>query len=530
MNEVKYFDSFAFIGKRPLEDPVELWSAAHVKELMERCSIHAALVYHTLAREYNPNIGNQLMLGEMKKNPRFYGCYVAMPHHTGEMAHPDEWVNQLRGRNFYAVKIFPSTHQYNLDERTVGGLCSALEKAGIPLLIDINETDFEKLEFLLKSFPNLPILAQQLYWSQSRKVIPSFREYRNLYIEFSSYQGHWMLEWYCENFGCDRLLFGSEMPLKLPGAARSYIDYADLTLTQKQMIASGNLMRLLRIDRIPDLPEQRCDSILSRVKRGEPLSHLTVIDAHAHVSHDNATGASPVFMPYSDPGIMLKKFDRMGVQQILVSSWLGIWQDSVLGGELMLKLMQKYPDRYVPYATIDPNFRSDEEIAADIQLYHHKHRFPGIKPYYPRWQYRLTGEKLAPWFQYGNDHSLFALIHYDKETTIEDLKTLAPKYPNLMFIVAHSGSSYKEARKLIELAGKYSNIFLELTFTTVFCNVIELLCQEVGAERVLFGTDAPMRDPAPQLGWVAYAQISEEAKRMILGENIQIILKRTFSK
>lgn len=530
MGEIKYFDCFAFIGKRPVEDPVELWSATHVNELMQRCTIHAALIYHTLAREYDPNFGNQLLLEEMKKNPRFYGCFVALPHHTGEMAHPREWINHLRQRNFYAVKIFPKTHTYPLNDLTVHSICSALEKAQIPLLIDINEIDFEKLEFLLRSFPKLPILVQQLYWSQSRQVIPLFGKYKNLYLEFSSYQGHWMLEWYCENFGCDRLLFGSEMPLKSPGAARSYIDYANLTHEQKQQIASGNLMRLLKIDNIPDLPQRSDDRILTAVKKGEPVSHITVIDAHAHVSHQNSMGNSAVFMPYSDPEIMLKKFDRLGVQKILVSSWLGIWQDSVLGGKLMMRLIEKYPDRFVAYATIDPNFRSDREIASDIQLYHKKHRFPGIKPYYPRWQYRLTGEKLAPWFQYGNDHSLFALIHYDTKTTIEDLKTLAPKYPNLIFIAAHTGSSYKEARRLIELVETHSNIFLELTFTSVLGNVIELLCKEVGANRVIFGTDAPMRDPAPQLGWVAYANISEEEKRMILGENIQRILKRTFRR
>jgi predicted TIM-barrel fold metal-dependent hydrolase len=49
---------------------------------------------------------------------------------------------------------------------------------------------------------------------------------------------------------------------------------------------------------------------------------------------------------------------------------------------------------------------------------------------------------------------------------------------------------------------------------------------EVGSEKVIFGTDAPMRDPISQFGWVVYSRISEEGKRKILGLNMQRILDR----
>jgi predicted TIM-barrel fold metal-dependent hydrolase len=31
---------------------------------------------------------------------------------------------------------------------------------------------------------------------------------------------------------------------------------------------------------------------------------------------------------------------------------------------------------------------------------------------------------------------------------------------------------------------------------------VEFLVEATGADHILFGTDAPMRDPRPQLGWV----------------------------
>ncbi len=45
------------------------------------------------------------------------------------------------------------------------------------------------------------------------------------------------------------------------------------------------------------------------------------------------------------------------------------------------------------------------------------------------------------------------------------------------------------------------------------------MVHEAGADRVLFGTDLPFLDPRPQLGRVAFAKISDDEKRLILGLN-----------
>ena len=43
---------------------------------------------------------------------------------------------------------------------------------------------------------------------------------------------------------------------------------------------------------------------------------------------------------------------------------------------------------------------------------------------------------------------------------------------------------------------------------------------------MIFGTDAPMRDPRPQFGWLCSARLEAEEKRLILGENTRRILSR----
>jgi predicted TIM-barrel fold metal-dependent hydrolase len=48
--------------------------------------------------------------------------------------------------------------------------------------------------------------------------------------------------------------------------------------------------------------------------------------------------------------------------------------------------------------------------------------------------------------------------------------------------------------------------------------------RELGAERVLYGSDAPGRSFASQLAKVHGADIPEDAKRLILGENLKRLL------
>ena len=49
----------------------------------------------------------------------------------------------------------------------------------------------------------------------------------------------------CERFGPERLLFGSRLPLLCPGAARHAIERAGISEQAKELIAGGNLRRLL---------------------------------------------------------------------------------------------------------------------------------------------------------------------------------------------------------------------------------------------------------------------------------------------
>ncbi|HHW10983.1 MAG TPA: amidohydrolase family protein [Firmicutes bacterium] len=70
------------------------------------------------------------------------------------------------------------------------------------------------------------------------------------------------------------------------------------------------------------------------------------------------------------------------------------------------------------------------------------------------------------------------------------------------------------------------NIYLEITFSSVPHGIIPYLCRMAGSDRVLFGSDMLWRGPESQLGWVAYSELSDEEKRLVLRENMLGILRR----
>ena len=70
-------------------------------------------------------------------------------------------------------------------------------------------------------------------------------------------------------------------------------------------------------------------------------------------------------------------------------------------------------------------------------------------------------------------------------------------------------------------------MLLEINYTSVPFGMISYLANKAGPEKILFGTDIPMRDPAPILGWVVYDHLSDETRQNILGRNLRRLIEKT---
>lgn len=532
-----YIDCYAMVGKKGPKDVEAIVDTETLLEEMEWCGVHGALVAHSTAKEYDPNYGNRMLLEELRKSERLFGVWTVMPHHTREFKKPKDAVREMLDHGINVAKMYPRAHRYPFTVDFCGELLKEFEKNGILLMVEgghcyhpdllepMNQVLLSDLDAMLSRYSNLNVILQGSRWESTRFVNPLMRKHRRLHLELSNHQGNRAMEVFADWYGADRILLGTGALEKSPGAAKSFVDYCTLSEEQKAKISSGNIRRLAKINRA--LPaysgKEPNDPILALAKEGKPLDNILVIDSHAHMSHDGAEGIGFLHQPYGDAQSMYERARLMGIDAMCVSGFLAVWTDYEEGNKIIVDAMNRYPNFYHGYAALQPQYVKDWK--KEFRFWYGKHNMGGMKPYYPRTSIPYNDKAWAPWFAYGNTINAYALIH-PSPNVVGEASELARRYKNISFILAHSGASFPDARLAIEVAKKHKNVFLEITLTSVTYRVIEFMVKHVGADRVLFGTDQPMRDPIPQFGWMAYAHCTFEEKKKMFGLNMQKILNR----
>jgi predicted TIM-barrel fold metal-dependent hydrolase len=528
-----YFDCHARIGPRPEKHRRGRWSTEHLLEDMDLAEIAGALVSHAAAHAYDPIYGNARLQEEAKKAPdRLFGVWCILPlgapdfYRTG-----DELLLAMEKARVRAVRAVAGA--YSLHEAVMGETFAALQEARVLTLLEAGWAAggdmFAFFHELLSRYPGLPVLLTDQVWSQQRHVHRLMALHENLHLEFSAYQINRGLEWYVDEFGDERLLFGTGGTDKSPGAARAFVDYAQIPERAKRRIAGENLKRLLG-GQGPDraAPRRRPeDSCVADARAGRPQSTL-VFDAHAHLLHQGGQGAGVNYIMYQgDADGMLAVCDWCGIDRVAMMSWSGpVCTDAHAGNEIVWQAMQRRGERIVGVAVIDPTHMSREEMAAEIRLRYEEQGFIGLKPY-PRMNLSYEDEAFAAWWEFGNRHRLYALLHVEARTGgVPAVGRLAARFPEMSWLIAHAGGSYAFAEEVAVCVREHANVYAELTLTPVTNRVVEFLVSATDDDHVLFGTDAPMRDPRPQLGWVVWADLPLASKKKILGLNFQRIVDR----
>ncbi len=245
--KLRFFDCNCSIGRTGYPLLLDISDTAGLWQEMKTAGIEEALVYHTVARDAHPPLGNALLLEEIKNWPALHPVWILLPHHTGEMPPPEQWLGEMKTRGIQAVRAYPtkSYHGYSLSEWCAGELLAALEKARLPLILDAEISGWEDVWSLLKSYPRLPLIMANCSYRHNRVLYPLFEKFTNIFIETSRFMGGGAVEDIVARFGARPLVFGTNMPQYTGTAAVALITYADIDPKDKEAIAGGNLRRLL---------------------------------------------------------------------------------------------------------------------------------------------------------------------------------------------------------------------------------------------------------------------------------------------
>ncbi|MEN6642865.1 MAG: amidohydrolase family protein [Armatimonadia bacterium] len=530
MANLPFFDCNCLIGMRQYRHRTSPETLQDYLRDFEYYDITAALVHHAYAVEYSQDYGNRVLLDEIADHPQLVPEWVVIPHWAGEMAPPDELVAEMLQLGVRAARIYPRSHTFPVTPEVAGPMLKALEEARIPVFVDVAQLDLDATINLAKQYPDLPVVLCGVAWASDRLIFARFGEVPNLHLETWAFQGHRHYERFVDAFGSERLLFGTDLPLRSPGAARMMALYEQISEQDRRNIAGGNLLRLLQnvngaqgrpLPKLADPPEHpEDDPIVATVRAGKPLSQEFVLDAHAHLAHKGCMGVNQCALAYNDPEGLVGSMNRMGVDITCASSWSGITYAGADANDMTVQGTIDYPGRLLAYGCLNPNY--PDLYRQEFERLFLGGKVVGYKPYPPRQLKPIIDPCHELALQWCEEHGAPVLLHAGPA---EHVVELAPKYPNAKFIIAHAGSEWGLAERAAAAAKRFDNVYAEITYTAILYGFIEYFVEEVGAHRLLFGSDCVMRDIAPQLGWVAWARIGLEDKRKVLGLNMADVLK-----
>lgn len=193
------------------------------------------------------------------------------------------------------------------------------------------------------------------------------------------------------------------------------------------------------------------------------------------------------------------------------------WWDVVHAcNEEMLALRETLGAAYVPGMMVHPDYVA-QSTAEMERLYARGVRLVGeLVPYSHGWEdYSCPG--FSKILDAAQDLGMVVSIHSMGDDAMD---AMAKAHPGCRIVFAHPGDGEPVERHMTRLKGSGS-FYLDLSGTGLFRHgVLRALIDQVGADKILFGTDYPVCNPYMYVGGVGLDPlISEEEKQMIFSGN-----------
>lgn len=131
------------------------------------------------------------------------------------------------------------------------------------------------------------------------------------------------------------------------------------------------------------------------------------------------------------------------------------------------------------------------------------------------------------WIKVGGNPLVPAGGNLPGESTPDDFATLARRHPKIPLVCIHAGGDWELGIRSVR---SLPNAYVEISGSFPTAGMVEMAVREVGAARVIFGSDLPGRSLASQLAKVTGAEISAAGKELILGGNLRRLVAPIFEK
>jgi predicted TIM-barrel fold metal-dependent hydrolase len=243
--DLALFDANVLLGRHP-RSSVSAVTASGLLSWLDRVGIAEALVGHTASWLHDPATGNRQLTDELAAAPdRLRACWVVLPGGTGELGSPKEFVASAVDAGVAATRGYPADHGWSLTAPDAAALLDALAVAGLPLLVDAEQTSWNDLAECAAAHPRLRLVVCGTGYRALRRIAGMLDGAGNVWVETSTLATHQGMEWLVDRFGSDRLVFGSGATLRDPAEAVTRLLLSELDGAAVRAVGGDNLRRLL---------------------------------------------------------------------------------------------------------------------------------------------------------------------------------------------------------------------------------------------------------------------------------------------
>ncbi len=235
-----------------------------------------------------------------------------------------------------------------------------------------------------------------------------------------------------------------------------------------------------------------------------------IIDAHCHAGLGERMSAP--WETKADVEVTLRNMEEAGIDRTIIFPINNPTYEKA--NEKIAEICAQYPDKFIGFAKHDPETEGTR-IPAMLRREVEELGLKGLKLHVlpPRYVLDTVAELGIP-----------ILYHPER---VWRYHMIAGEYPQIPFIMAHLGSfgsqNWTEHIAAIDVAKRYENVYLDTSSVLIF-RYLEMAVRDLGADKLVFGTDGPEVDSRVELYKIRLLKLPPEDEAKILGGNIRRLL------
>jgi len=491
---------------------------------MNRLGISRALVWNVETTQNHSLSANEHTLNAIAETRgakgRIYPALNVSGLITYERAGAQKLKRQMVSGETRALKFFNTFGRLSLNQ--IVPVISSIRSLRPFIVLKHDATTQQDIMAFAARFPSVPLILTDVMWGPCIIVFDLMRQRPNIMLDISWFHTWDGIELAVKHFGAKRVVFGTGYRAH-NGAAIAALSRANISESDRQLIAHGNLDRLMGLKTKALVEAGNKEHLFwQKCLAGEKLG-VDIIDAHAHLG----PSAGYVLENQDEDDQILagkKAMDSLGMNLMVISGLHALLGDPVFGNDFLAKKLRGHSSHFAAYVAFNPFYA--DELVGKFDSYFKNPLFLGFKTLCSYWNVPITDKRFEPMWRYANRHCLPMLMHswaanLDSPVMIDNL---AKRYPNVSFLVGHSGGTCEGREEAEQMGKKHPNVYLE--WCGSFCNTRSWLdtLDKVGPRKVVFGTDAMCHGIDWELGRLLSLDVPDRVIRPILGENMRRIL------